>query len=414
MKINLIKKAAKLITIITAIVSVFTIYSPVYAASASLYLSPSSGSVAQGNYITISVRENSGSESVNAAQVNLSYPSNLLSFVSITSSSAFSIVAQNSGGGGSVSIGRGALPAVSGIQTIASVRFKALTNSGKATVSINGSSSVVSANSNTNIATSLVGGSYSLTNPPPAPVAPPKDITPPKITSLAVSSTTVATTVISWTTSEPASSEVDYGINKSYGLAATDGNLVTEHKITLNSPIITPATTYHYIVKSVDAAGNAASSEDNSFITKGASLRITVLDQAKKAVKAADVSIDDKQGSTDSKGQVVLSNVSLGKKTIVVTYKDQKFVKGIEISKADPQAPQDITVYIKRSSNGFWIPILLISLGAVVAYLLMAGLKSGNFKLPPFLTRLRGRLSKDNSASAKSTQDEPKIIKPSN
>src|SRR3989304_6057950 len=138
---------------------------PAYAASASLFLSPASSSVSQGSIITVSVRKNSGSKPVNAVQANLSYPADKLDYVSISNSSAFSIVAQNSGGGGSVQIARGANPAVTGNQLVASVRFKAKVASGTATVSIAAGSSVVSASSNSNIMTSTGGGSYSLKPP---------------------------------------------------------------------------------------------------------------------------------------------------------------------------------------------------------------------------------------------------------
>ena len=82
-----------------------------YADTATLYLSPASGSVSKGSILTVSIRENSGNEPVNSVQANLSYPANLLDFVSINSSSAWGVVAQNSGGSGSVQIARGALPA---------------------------------------------------------------------------------------------------------------------------------------------------------------------------------------------------------------------------------------------------------------------------------------------------------------
>src|SRR3989344_5362988 len=107
---------------------------PVLAATANLYLSPASGSVSKGSILTVNIRENSGSEPVNSVQANLSYPANLLDFVSINSSSAWGVVAQNSGGSGSVQIARGALPAVSGDQLVARVRFRGKTDSGTARI----------------------------------------------------------------------------------------------------------------------------------------------------------------------------------------------------------------------------------------------------------------------------------------
>ena len=197
-------------------------------------------------------------EPVNGVQANLSYPANLLDFVSIGSSSAFSVVAQNSGGGGSVQIGRGALPAVSGTQTVATVRFKPKTGSGTAAVNFTGGTQVVSANSNQNILTSSRGASYTLRPPAaPTPAAPaaPADTIPPTINSVKVIDVKTNSVTIAWVTSEPSTSEVFYGLNNGYGIVATDNNLVTDHKVVLNSPLLVPGTKYHFMVKSVDPGG---------------------------------------------------------------------------------------------------------------------------------------------------------------
>ena len=133
----------------------------VFANVASLSLSPASGNITQSSALTVSIYVNA-SEPVNAASVILTYPAHLLEFVSIGSSSAFSIVASNSGGGGLVRIDRGALPSVSGKQLLATARFKARANSGNAIISFAGGSSVISAGSNANILSGTTGGIYSL------------------------------------------------------------------------------------------------------------------------------------------------------------------------------------------------------------------------------------------------------------
>src|SRR5204863_9928046 len=98
---------------------------------------------------------------VNAASFTLSYPTSKLTWLSNTAG-AFSVVAASGGGGGSVHFDGGRLPpAVTGNQTIASVRFRGLTDGGTAAIAITGGS-VVSANSNTNIAGAKSGGSYTL------------------------------------------------------------------------------------------------------------------------------------------------------------------------------------------------------------------------------------------------------------
>ena len=117
------------------------------AASASLYLSPASSSVTNGSIFTVNVKVNSGSEKVNAAEVDLSYPTDKLEFVRINDTSAWGFILASSGGSGSVRIERGANPSVSGDSLIASVQFKAKSSSGSATVSIGSDSEVISVKS---------------------------------------------------------------------------------------------------------------------------------------------------------------------------------------------------------------------------------------------------------------------------
>lgn len=384
---------------------------PVYAASASVYLSPSGSTVAKGSSLYVSVRENSGGEPVNAAQINLSYPTNLLSFVSISSSSAFGIVAQNSGGGGSVQIGRGALPAVSGTQTIATVRFKALADSGRATVSIKAGSSVISANSNSNIATGLSGGSYTLTKPAVAPPPPPKDTTPPKITSVKTSDVTFSSVVISWTTSEPASSTVDYGTSKSYGLSASDSALVTAHKVKLSSPLIIPAQQYHYLVKSADASGNSASGADGTFTTEGANVAVTVTDQNNKAVKGAKVTLLDSSATTDDKGHALIKGATVGRQTLVVEYKGHTYAQVITVNPPDAKnTAQAVKSSITTKSGLIWPLVLCLILLAIIVWLIKRG---GGFG--PMIAEVKSLRpgSKDKMPVAgASLSPEPAIIRP--
>jgi phosphodiesterase/alkaline phosphatase D-like protein len=86
--------------------------------------------------------------------------------------------------------------------------------------------------------------------------------TPPALQISAVQATSVgpATATISWTTTNPASSRVDYGPTTGYGTVATDGASVTSHSLVLSG--LSPSTTYHYRVTSVDAYTQTASSVD--------------------------------------------------------------------------------------------------------------------------------------------------------
>ena len=359
------KRLAASITI-ALITSMSTLSSQALAASANLYLGRSAASVTAGSYITVSVYENSGSEPVNAVQANFSYAPTQLQFISISNSSAFSVVAQNSGGGGAVAIARGALPAVSGNQLVASVLFKALVSSGTASLAITGGSSVVSANSNANIMSSSAGTSFALVAPAPPPPPAPKDTTPPTISQVAVTSVTATSAVVTWTTSEPASSEVDYGLTTGYGLAATDGKLVTSHSMPLQSPMVIAGTTYHFIVKSADQAGNGAASSDSTFMTTGLSLLVT-LQNAKtgKPIAGATITTDRGAVTTNEQGQATLTNLPNGTLTLTIIMNGRVSTETVAVA-ATGGKPQSATFKLASTSTALTPLLWLIPAGILM------------------------------------------------
>lgn len=353
-----------------------------YAAAASMSLSVSSGTVTKGSYVTVYVHENSGSEPVNGVQANFSYNAGLLQYVSISNSSAFGIVAQNSGGGGSVSIGRGALPAVSGSQLVASVQFKALASSGSAGFSFTGDSSVVSANSNTDIASNKSGASVSLVAPAPTPPPAPKDTTPPTISAIAVKDIGPNKATVTWTTSEPATSEVDYGYTMSYGLSASNGTLTANHSITLGSPLILAATTYHLLIKSADQTGNAATSSDTTFTTTGTTVTVVLTDKAtNRPISGIKVSWNDQTAVTNAQGKATLANLPTGATTIAVHLGGVTEIQTIVIG-APTDTPQTVAFKVTIPATGW--PWWLIALGGG---LVMAGAVTASYMAG------RGRLS---------------------
>ena len=68
-----------------------------------------------------------------------------------------------------------------------------------------------------------------------------------------------------WTTNEPATSEVLIGTTTSYGTTYSSASLVTSHSTQISG--LSSDTTYHYEVVSTNAAGNTATSSDQTFTT---------------------------------------------------------------------------------------------------------------------------------------------------
>ena len=82
------------------------------------------------------------------------------------------------------------------------------------------------------------------------------DTTAPAITARTAVPAADGTATVTWTTDEASDSRVDYGTSAaSLTLNKTDAARVTAHSVQLTG--LTPGTTYHYRVRSADAAGNA-------------------------------------------------------------------------------------------------------------------------------------------------------------
>lgn len=94
----------------------------------------------------------------------------------------------------------------------------------------------------------------------------PTDTTAPVMSAVSVSAISATQATINWTTSEPANGSVAYGPTTTYAsTAATNSSMSTSHSQVLSG--LTAGTTYHYQVRSADAAGNLATSVDAIFKT---------------------------------------------------------------------------------------------------------------------------------------------------
>ena len=88
------------------------------------------------------------------------------------------------------------------------------------------------------------------------------DTTPPVISDLRLLDISETFIEIGWTTSEPATCQVEYGRTMEYGLAVPwSTNLTINHAALLDG--LETDTPYHFRIRSRDAAGNESVSEDN-------------------------------------------------------------------------------------------------------------------------------------------------------
>ena len=98
------------------------------------------------------------------------------------------------------------------------------------------------------------------------------DVNGPVISNVVVNATQTDAT-ITWTTDEPATSLVDYGLTAGHGSFVDDLALKTSHSILV--PALTLATTYHYSITSADVLANSTSTANATFVTQSAGTVIT-------------------------------------------------------------------------------------------------------------------------------------------
>ncbi|MBI3804632.1 MAG: hypothetical protein HY282_12815 [Nitrospirae bacterium] len=110
--------------------------------------------------------------------------------------------------------------------------------------------------------------------------------TPPFLSGIVSGKITEAGSTISWTTVEPATTQVEYGTTAEYGsFSDLETSPVTLHSVALTG--LTPSTTYHFHAISRDAAGNVVLSPDQILTTPAPPAAITAAPTALTATAAS-------------------------------------------------------------------------------------------------------------------------------
>jgi len=136
-----------------------------------LSMSPASGTLTVGNTVTVTLTEDSGTDLVNAVQASVTYDATKLQYVSMVEGTAFPTVAATSTATpGLIRVARGSLVGqdASGANTIVTLQFTVLGNSGTTSLSYDPAFSyIVRSSDNANILTSNSGSSFTLKLPAP-------------------------------------------------------------------------------------------------------------------------------------------------------------------------------------------------------------------------------------------------------
>lgn len=156
----------RLFPILVLLIFSLAVASSVQGASASLYLSPSSGSYSVGSTFSVKVKVNSGGEAINAAEGTLLFNSNELQVVNLSKSgSIFSLWTTEpifSNSAGNIVFGGGTLKGFTGTSgTIITISFRAKATT-SARVSFSSGSVLAADGKGTNILGKINGGVYTL------------------------------------------------------------------------------------------------------------------------------------------------------------------------------------------------------------------------------------------------------------
>ena len=407
------------------------------AATGVIYLSPSSSSVQVGNDITFALRINPGT-SVNTVQAYINYDSTALQFVS-TNLSVFPVCTQNSGGGGTVSFACAILASsVSSDSLIANITFQALKGSGSSSL---GLSSANAAYNGTWTNPSSSGASLSFTSPAPAPTPTPTP-TPnaPSTTHNSAASTkassgaTTSTNPSASTASNPSFSPpstssttptkialktstnqiefnrasimvssniptqffVKYGTDKNnLNLSTTPTNPSKIASISLDSSQLSPGTQYYYQVVTENTNDNTQThSTVRSFVTKGYTISVTILDNQYHPIAGKVVTLHSNPiaATTNSSGVATFSNVAPGLHHVAYVdranvYSQTVYVANGFVTKGNKQtaAPQTAAIVLSsyRQPTHFPFPIVIVVAILIIGgYILMSPRLYGYIKLP--------------------------------
>lgn len=326
---NMIRK-----TTLILFLAVFLVPSTVFAAtSATIYVSPSSSSVTNGNNVTISIRINPNSNPVDSVQAVLNFDSSKLQYLSY-SAGAFTTFQANASGSSFSYVGTLLGSSTSSDSLMFSVTFKAVAD-GSASLSVSGVSAAYQGNAFNQ--TLAANGSVTVSTPaPPVPtVTPPKSTvkTPTTSTSTQVEVDTTAPTLVgdpsivvsknsisvSLKTSENAKLSTRYSLGEAtYSLNGSE--FKTDHSFIIgqDAPLVA-GSIYQVEIDAEDQSGNKATIYSKEIRTTGVDYRVRITDVEGVALSNHKVQLfsEPQETTTDGDGIATFADVTPGEHVLV-------------------------------------------------------------------------------------------------
>lgn len=386
------------------------------AASNVIYVTPQSTTVNQGANFSVEIRIDPNT-SINAVQADLSYNSSIVQFNSL-SLGAFTLCAQQSGGGGLVQVACSTSSSVSTDSLVATINFTALgggtsgldlsnynavssststyTNptASNGSVTINGTSSPTPSPSPSTTSTSTKKYSYPSTTSSPSSSTPPQ--TPQQALPIKISNINshfyYSNGEIVISCNQNVSGILKIGTDpKNLSTNINGSTNSSTETFKLNPSDLIPGSKYYYQFVLSGPNGASYTSSVKSFQTKGLNVSLLVLGSNDKNVSNLKVYIDSNKNfvTTNNNGVLILTNMSPGVHKINYEinnkiYSSTFFVENTVISTGNNYQTanaQNLAVilssYRQKSKNyaWVWIIIALVIIIGLVIYILSKVIK---------------------------------------
>jgi hypothetical protein len=331
-----------------------------------IYAQPAQVSGTNGGNVSVPIRVNPNGTDLDTVEIKVSFPEAQLTFQSVDKGgSAFDtfIPGAPKASAGSVEFSAAKLGnVVSGDSLVGTVVFTSKASSGSAVVDLTGSST---ARNGSEVAATI--GSATISFSANGTAANKVAISDVKVTEVTVNGGT-----ISWKTTVPATSSVDYGSNTHYGFSAGTDALTTDHSVKLK-PVFAGSDTVHFVVISRDAAGNTGTSGDSTFTTLGYTISILASSKSGKALSGASVRVGNSAVvKADSNGVATVNDVAPGSQKVVVNNGMTQFiaVKALNGAKAADVQKFELTAEPRSLFAGVLFAIIvLVAAAALITWL---------------------------------------------
>jgi hypothetical protein len=314
------------------------------ASTPSFSVSPASGTYSVGDYVTVSVSEDSGSQAVNAVEADLLYDKNVLSFDSLDGSqSPFKLEGTMSAGGGVVKIPRAiAKTSLTDSKLVSKVTFKVIAPAKGSLLKFDTTSQILLLSSHADIWQNGTqnGASFNL-----------------------VSSTSGSSGGSGSSGSSSSGSSSSNGSKTGTGGSKSSGG--SGSSSSAGGSTSPPANN-----TSVPQTGTPGdTSMPQTLLPTTHSLAIKILDTEGKPVSGATVKIDSQTTTSDSDGVASFTGVSEGQHQVSVTYSGKTESKPINVKATDSVASiQQFKVKLSSKSKAMPVWIIYLIIGLIVLF----------------------------------------------